>query len=159
MFRTLVLTAMLATLMAATAAAAEPQVTPAKGQTQAQQERDQYECHEWATQETGVDPVALAEQKLATPSPPGHGSGAGSGARSAGIGALRGAADGDAAAGAARGFGIGRLIAMAKARKQLKEQQSAGATDGGASVQAQLARYDQAYATCLSARGYTVQGK
>lgn len=147
--------AMLTALLASVAAAAEPQVAAAKGQTQEQQQRDQYECHEWATQKTGVDPVALAEQKLKTPGSK-EGEGAGGGSHGAAIGALRGAANGDAAAGAARGFGIGRLVAMAKARRQLNEQKSAGSPDS-ASVQEQLDRYDKAYATCLSARGYDVK--
>jgi hypothetical protein len=64
---------------AALALATEPEVYPAKGQTQQQQERDQFECHEWATKDTGVDPVALAEQHLGTPAP----------ARQEGMGARR----------------------------------------------------------------------
>ncbi len=143
------------TLWAGSAAAEEPQVVPANGQTQEQQQRDQYECHEWATKQTGVDPVALAEQKLKTPGAK-EGEGAGGGSHGAAIGALRGAESGDAAAGAARGFGIGRLVAMAKARRQLNEQKSAGGQDS-ASLQEQLDRYDKAYTTCLSARGYNVK--
>ena len=42
---------------AAVAAAAEPEVYPAKGQTPEQQERDEFECHQWATKDTGVDPA------------------------------------------------------------------------------------------------------
>src|SRR6476660_3602945 len=100
MQRTMIL-ALCSLALAATAAASEPVVYPAKGQTAEQQGRDQFECHEWATKDTGVDPVALAEEKLVASTPAAH---EGSAARSAGIGAMRGAADGDAAAGAARGF-------------------------------------------------------
>lgn len=141
-------------VVAAAAAATEPVVYPAKGQSAQQQERDQYECHEWATKDTGVDPVALAEQKLGTPAPEKK-QGAGGAAASAGIGAARGAMDGDAAAGAARGFGIGRMIQVAKAKRQLREQQSASAEQNSA-VQEQLKTYDRAYAACLTGRGYTV---
>ena len=139
--------------LAAAAAAAEPEVYPAKGQSAAQQERDQYECHEWATKETGVDPVALAEEKLGAATPSSQEGGA---ARGAGLGAMRGAAEGDAAAGAARGFGIGRMISVLKAKRQLREQQSA-ATQDGAAVHSQLDKYDRAYAACLTGRGYTVK--
>src|SRR5260370_34218937 len=31
-------------------------IYPAKGQSQAQQDKDRYECHAWAVQQTGVDP-------------------------------------------------------------------------------------------------------
>ncbi|MGD9763473.1 MAG: glycine zipper family protein [Candidatus Binatia bacterium] len=140
---------------AVSVAAAEEQVSPTRGQTQEQQQRDQFECHEWATKETGVDPVALAEQQFGTPTPSSeHHGGAG---RGAAVGAMRGAAEGDAASGAMRGVGIGRLIAVARSRRQLKEQQSAGGAQAAPDVKGQLARYDAAYATCLSARGYTVK--
>jgi hypothetical protein len=136
-----------------TAWGAEPQVSPAEGQTAEQQERDQYECHQWASKETGVDPEALAEQKLAAqPSNDGGGGSAGGAA----VGALRGAAGGDAAAGAARGVGIGRMVSVIRAKKQLREQQSADAQET-ANLQDQLDKYDRAYGACLSGRGYTVK--
>jgi hypothetical protein len=148
-----VLIALLSLACAAIAAAAEPEIYPAKGQTPEQQERDEFECHQWATKNTGVDPVALAEQKLAAPTAAAHEDGAG---RSAGIGAMLGAADGDAAAGAARGFGIGRMVSVLRAKRQLREQQSAATTDGAA-VHRDLDKYDRAYAACLTGRGYTVK--
>jgi hypothetical protein len=132
---------------------AEPEVHPAQGQTAEQQERDQYECHQWASKDTGVDPEALAEQKLAAQPPNEKEGGAASGA---GIGALRGAAGGDAAAGAARGFGIGRMVSVIHAKRQLREQQSADAQEN-AKFQDQLDKYDRAYGVCLSGRGYTVK--
>lgn len=134
--------------------AAEPQVTPAKGQTALQQERDQFECHQQATQQTGVDPIALAEQKLrsATPAAAPQGGGAERGAL---LGGLRGELEGNAGAGAAQGAGMGRMLAVLRAKRQLREQQSPSTADGAA-VHAQLDKYDQAYVSCLTARGYTV---
>ena len=153
MHRTLVFFS-LAWLALGTTAAAEPEIYPAKGQTAEQQERDQVECHEWATKDTGVDPVALAEQKLGSATPAAlEGGGAG---RGAALGAMRGAADGDAAAGAARGFGIGRMLSVIKSKRALREQQSA-TTQEGADVHAQLDKYDRAYAACLTGRGYSVK--
>jgi hypothetical protein len=137
---------------AAPLCAQEPVVYPAKGQTEAQQEKDQYECHQWATKDTGIDPVALAEQKLATPKPAESGGGMGG----AGMGAARGAMDGDAAGGAARGFGIGRMVSVLRAKRQLRDQQSAGSQQAAA-LQSQLATYDRAYAACLTGRGYSVK--
>src|SRR5271155_4889859 len=31
-------------------------IYPSKGQSQAQQDKDRYECHTWAVQQTGFDP-------------------------------------------------------------------------------------------------------
>ena len=80
----------------------------------------------------------------------------GGAAGGAGLGAARGAMEGDAAGGAARGFGIGRMISVIKAKRQLREQQSTE-TSQGAEVHAQLDKYDRAYAACLTGRGYTVK--
>jgi hypothetical protein len=156
MHRTFILALSASLTLAVAAAAAEPVVYPAKGQSAEQQERDQYECHEWATKDTGVDPVALAEQKLGTPAPEKNEGGLGGAARGAGVGAAGGAMEGDAAAGAARGFGIGRMVSVFKAKRQLREQQSANASQASA-VQAQLDTYDRAYAACLTGRGYSVK--
>ena len=42
-------------------------VYPAKGQSQAQQDRDRYECHSWAVKQTGFDP---SRPQAAMPSAP-----------------------------------------------------------------------------------------
>jgi hypothetical protein len=157
MHRTLVLAWAACLALARPAVAAEPEVYPAKGQTAEQQERDQYACHEWSTKETGVDPVILAEEKLATPTPAQQGGKAGgSMARSAGLGAMGGAMEGDAGAGAMRGMGIGRMVSVIRAKRQLREHQSADAQEASA-LQAQLEKYDRAYAACLTGRGYAVK--
>lgn len=53
-----------ATLFAGIAHAqpAEPVIYPAKGQTAAQQEKDRGECTQWARQQSGYDPSAVAAQ-------------------------------------------------------------------------------------------------
>src|SRR6202035_4358222 len=47
---------------------------PAKGQNQAQQDRDRYECHSWAVKQTGVDPsksqAAASDARPASNQPP-----------------------------------------------------------------------------------------
>src|ERR1700675_1836418 len=42
-------------------------IYPAKGQSQAQQDRDRYECHSWAVKQTGFDP---SRAQASAPSPP-----------------------------------------------------------------------------------------
>ena len=146
---------MVVALLSASVAAAEPVAYPTKGQSSDQQNRDEYECHESAQKETGVDPVALAEQTTA-PSSSGSKSGLGSGASGAGLGAIRGAADGDAGAGALHGAGMGRLIAVVRSRRQMEKQQDAASAQS-ADVRSKLDKYDQSYSTCLTGRGYTVK--
>ena len=142
-------------LMSARIAGAEPVAYPLKGQSADQQNRDEFECHQSAQKETGVDPVALAEQTTGAPSS-GSKSGAGSALPSAGIGAIRGAADGDAGAGALHGAAMGRLISVIRSRRQMEKQQDAAATQS-ADVRAQLDKYDQSYSACLTGRGYSVK--
>ena len=142
-------------LLSARVAGAEPVAYPTKGQSSEQQNRDEYECHEWAQKQTGVDPVALAEQTTA-PSSSSSKSGLGSSLPGAGLGAIRGAADGDAGAGALHGAGMGRLSAVVRSRRQMEKQQDA-ASDQKADVRAQLDKYDRAYSACLTGRGYSVK--
>jgi hypothetical protein len=147
----------MALLLAAGVAVAEPVAYPANGQSFDQQNQDETECHEWAQKDTGVDPVAVAEQATGSSQPNSESkSGLGSGLRGAGVGAMRGAAGGDAGAGALRGVGIGRLVAVVRARRQMeKRSEGAGATNS--ELRAELEKYDRAYAGCLTERGYTVK--
>jgi hypothetical protein len=43
-------------LLTGSARAQDIYAYPAKGQSQAQQDRDRYECHSWAVKQTGFDP-------------------------------------------------------------------------------------------------------
>jgi hypothetical protein len=78
-------------------------VYPARGQSPEQQNRDQYECHNWAVAQTGVDPTAAAA------APPQGGVLRG-GARGAAVGAIGGAIGGDAGKGAAVGAAVGGVF-------------------------------------------------
>src|ERR1700680_3956097 len=78
-------------------------VYPAKGQTQAQQDQDRYECHVWAVQQTGFDPTR-SSAAYAQPAPQAPQGGLLQGAaRGAAVGAVGGAIAGDAGKGAAIG--------------------------------------------------------
>ncbi len=69
-------------------------VYPAHGQSPQQQQKDQGECHVWATQQSGVNPA---------PTPPPPSGPQGQMARGAAAGAVGGAIAGDAGKGAAIG--------------------------------------------------------
>ena len=106
---------------------AQSYVYPTRGQSPQQQQKDQGECHVWATQQSGVNPAAMA------PPPSGPtGQVAGTAARGAAIGAATGALVG--------GF---RRADQRRAAEQSQAQASAA--------------YSRANAACLEGRGYTVK--
>lgn len=119
-------------------------VYPAKGQSPDQQSKDQYECNQWAIQQSGFDP--------ANPQAAGTGtSGTGrevlrGGARGAAAGAAIGAIAGDAGKGAAIGATAGGL-----GRGMKKRSESRNAPPPG------QANYQKAMAACLEGRGYSVK--
>lgn len=134
-------------------------VYPAKGQSEEQLERDRYECHTWAVQQTGFDPSrndAQTYQRVVVQPAPGAGTAAGmiggailgsiiAGPRDSGFGALFGAATGAMVGSAAD------ANAQVQAQQTQQEINQRSAEDRGR-VQA----YRRAISTCLEARGYTV---
>lgn len=143
----------------APAARATMFVYPSKGQNAERQSKDEGECHQWAMQQTGVDPEVIAQQSLsgqAYNQPQGgfHGLLAG-GAGGAALGAIGGAIGGDAGKGAAIGAAVGGVASLFRARRRMREQ----AQYSNAVAQEQEARlneFEEAYGTCLRGRGYTV---
>jgi len=136
-------------------------VYPANGQSPEQTERDRYECHVWAVQQTGVDPsradASAYERVVVQPAnPPGSGTVAGliggaivgsiiGGPRNAGAGAIIGGATG-AVIGSASD-------ANAQAQAQQTQQQI---NQGAAAGRARADSYRRAIGACLQGRGYTV---
>lgn len=143
-----------ALLVAAPGHAQQPIVYPAKGQTVEQQQRDEGDCHVWAKQYTGIDPVAVAQQP-----PPQQSSSWGGGERAGGAlrGALGGAAigaiAGDTGEGAAIGAVAGTMMGGRRARQNAAAQNQAAVSQN----QAQIDTFNRAYGACLEGRGYTVK--
>lgn len=134
-------------------------VYPSKGQSPEQQSRDEGACHQWAQQQTGVNPEAIAQQAVsgqayAQPQGGFHGL-LGGGARGAALGAIGGAIGGDAGKGAAIGAAAGGAASLLRARRQVREQQQYHQAVSQ-EQQARLQEFEQAYGTCLRGRGYTV---
>jgi hypothetical protein len=133
---------------------AQQYIYPAKGQSADQQKKDEAACHQWAVQQTGVDPTKPAPA-AAPPAPTtATGTTPGAGARGAARGAIVGeAVGGDAGAGAAAG--------AAAARSQSRRQNAAQAQQSQQAAQqaqsSQQAAYGKARAACLEGRGYTVK--
>jgi hypothetical protein len=136
-------------------------VYPANGQSAEQTDRDRYECHVWAVQQTGVDPSRAGaspyERVVVQPAnPPGSGTVAGAiggaiigsiigGPRNAGAGALIGGATG----------AVVGTAADANAQAQAQQTQ-AQINQGAAAGRARADSYRRAIGACLQGRGYTV---
>ena len=136
-------------------------IYPTKGQSKQQQDKDKYECYNWAKQQTGFDPM---QQPKATEPPPQQQAQQGGvvrgGARGALVGVTAGAIAGDAGKGAAIGAASGALIGGARRQDQMRQQQQAEqqwAQEQAATYTKNRDGYDRAYGACLEGRGYTVK--
>ncbi|MGA2341975.1 MAG: glycine zipper family protein [Steroidobacteraceae bacterium] len=140
-------------------------VYPNNGQTPEQTDRDRYECHVWAVQQTGVDPsrpdASPYERVVVQPAaPPGTGTAVGAiggailgsilaGPRNAGAGLVLGAATGAIVGTAAD------ASAQAQAQ-QINQASAAQAAQAAAAGRARADAYHRALGACLQGRGYTV---
>jgi len=136
-------------------------VYPSKGQSPEQTDRDRYECHEWAVQQTGVDPsrpdANPYERVVVEPStPPGTNTAAGAiggailgaliaGPRAAGAGLVLGGATG-AIVGSTADASVQEQAHMTQ--QQVHESAAAG--------RARADLYRRALGACLVGRGYTI---
>ena len=127
---------------------------PARGQGPQQQERDRYDCYNWAVQQTGYNPQAQFAGSTTPPPPPGGGALPGA-ARGAAIGAVGGAIGGDAGKGAAIGAGVGGLFGGMRRREAEQQQYQQQQQQAAASAQ-RSGGFNRAMGACLQGRGYTV---
>ena len=144
-------------LASVAAVTADMYIYPAKGQSQKKQEQDEYACYNWAVDQTGVDPIKLAEAATSTTGTTESTSGStvSGAAHGAALGAIGGAISGNPGKGAAIGAMAGGVFGHRQARRQIDAQHEAEEQQK-AQLKKALGRYDKAYATCLSGRGYTV---
>jgi hypothetical protein len=138
---------------------------PNKGQSEAQQDRDRYECYRWARKQTGFDPSApgLAPHqrvRVIPTAPPGRDTAAGA-VTGAVIGAVvspPGRTAGGAVVGAVAGGMVGAAADAARQEQvehvqQRYDQQQAHRM---ARIEQQASSYRRAMAACLEGRGYSV---
>ena len=136
-------------------------VYPAHGQSPEQTERDRYECHIWAVQQTGVDPsranASAYERVIVQPSTPPGANAVGGAVAGAIIGSIIGGPrnwGAGAVLGGATGAVVGSAVdanAQAEAR-QTQQQINMSAAEGRSRADA----YRRAIGACLQGRGYTV---
>ena len=136
-------------------------VYPANGQSAEQTDRDRYECHVWAVQQTGVDPsradASPYERVVVQPAnPPGSGTVAGA-IGGAIIGSII-AGPRNAGAGLVLGGATGAIVgSAADASAQAQAQQTqAQINQSAAAGRARGDSYRRALGACLQGRGYTV---
>jgi hypothetical protein len=135
---------------------AQQYVYPAKGQSADRQKKDEYECHQWAVKQTGVDPTKPPQQTATAARSPTTATGTtpGAGVRGAARGAIVGEiVGGDAGAGAA----AGAVAARSQSRRQNAAKQQQAAQQQQQAQGAQQASYAKARGACLEGRGYTVK--
>jgi hypothetical protein len=135
-------------------------IYPAKGQSQAQQDKDRYECHSWAVQQTGFDPSKpqtyagnSETSQTYKPSQPHVLKGA---ARGATLGAVGGAITGNAGKGAGAGAAMGGVAGGFRRRDERRDQSNKQAANANNAANSQRTSYNRAMAACLQGRGYTV---
>ena len=136
-------------------------VYPSNGQSAEQTDRDRYECHVWAVQQTGVDPSRADanpyERVVVQPAtPPGAATAAGA-VGGAILGALI-AGPRDAGAGLVLGGITGAVVgstvdASAQEQAHMTQQQL---NQRAAAGRARADSYRRALGACLQGRGYTV---
>lgn len=138
---------------------------PMQGQSEAQQDRDRYDCHVWAVKQTDFDPTRhLAPREVSTVVParnPGETIGA-----AAAVGAVLGAivaGPGDVGKGAVVGAMAGTVAGSAVVAA---DQASADAVNAAAArrnargsgrYDQEAAGYRRAISACLTGRGYSVR--
>jgi hypothetical protein len=133
-------------------------IYPAKGQNQAQQDKDRYECHSWAVQQTGFDPSkpqsansqSASQRRSSSPPPVLQGA-----ARGAALGAVGGAITGNAGKGAAAGAAMGGVVGGFRRRDE-KLREADRRADAAAASSPGREAYMRAMSACLQGRGYTV---
>lgn len=136
-------------------------VYPSNGQSAEQTDRDRYECHVWAVQQTGVDPsradASPYERVVVEPAnPPGSGTAVGA-IGGAILGALI-AGPRNAGAGLVIGGATGAIVgtasdANAQQQARMTQQQL---NQSAATGRARADSYRRALGACLQGRGYTI---
>jgi Glycine-zipper domain len=136
-------------------------IYPLKKQSVEQQDRDRYECHRWAVQQTGCDPSktypnnpSYQDPKPYRPSGPQVLRGAG---RGAALGAVGGAITGNAGKGAAAGAAMGGLMGGFRKMDERRRQAAQEQANAASALASQQMNYTRAMAACLEGRGYSVK--
>ena len=132
-------------------------VYPAKGQSKQQQKKDEFECYQWAVEQSGIDPLNLPKVEAA-PVQSGPTGGAVKGAaKGAAAGAAIGAITGDAGTGAAVGAAAGAMAGRRAGKQAQAQQNQQSQANAAATEQALKDSYVKAFSVCIEGKGYTIK--
>jgi hypothetical protein len=136
---------------------------PGNGQTEAQQDRDRYDCYVWAVDQTGFDPARrIGPRETRATVVPARSAGETIGTAAA-VGAAIGAVaagPGDIGEGAVVGAIAGAVVGSAAASAQAQEArviQARHERRGYGRYEREAAEYRRAMSACLEGRGYSVR--
>jgi uncharacterized protein YcfJ len=134
---------------------------PQQGQSDAQQDRDRYECYNWSAKQTGFDPsrrIAPGEARDAVvPQRDPNSQVVAAGATGAVIGAIA-APRGDTGKGALIGAVAGAMLGAVAANADANQPpRAAPRTRGDVRYEQEAAGYRRAMSACLEGRGYSVR--
>ena len=132
-------------------------VYPAKGQSKQQQKEDEFECYQWAVEQSGIDPLNLPKVEAAPVASGPTGGAIKGAARGAAAGAAIGAIAGDAGKGAAIGAAAGGMKGMSKGKQAQGQQNQQAQASAAASEQAMKDSYVKAFSVCIEGKGYTIK--
>jgi hypothetical protein len=135
---------------------------PQNGQTEAQQDRDRYECYSWAVRQTHFDPGRRglpAEQRAAVVPARAPGVATAVGAVAGAVIGATVAARGDEAGGAIIGAVAGGALGSASDAADAQKNRERAGRPGRATAryEQESAEYRRAMSACLEGRGYTVK--
>ena len=132
---------------------------PTKGQSAEQQDRDRYECYNWAVKQTGFDPgrmQAPQDRVAVVPSrAPGEAT-VGAAIAGAVIGAIV-SSPRNAASGAIVGAAAGGLLGAAAESSQQQQIEQHMTRRGDQRQRREAGEYRRAMSACLEGRGYSVK--
>lgn len=120
-----------------------------------QQSSDETACRNWATQQTGLYPYQSPPEYYGGSSGP-TGNIVRGAAGGALLGTVGGAIGGNTGKGAAIGAGVGATAGLLRNGRE-RRQQAQFNEQANMQYQADMGRFNQAFAACMQGRGYTVR--
>ncbi|MBP6680732.1 MAG: hypothetical protein KA166_06040 [Saprospiraceae bacterium] len=132
-------------------------VFPAKGQSQSQQKKDEYECYNWAVGQSGIDPLHPPKVEAAPVQSGPTGAAVGGAAKGAAAGAAIGAITGDAGEGAAVGAIVGGIAGRRQGQAAQANANATAQKNTAAEEQAMKDSFTKAFSACLEGKGYTIK--
>jgi len=132
-------------------------VYPAKGQSQQQQKKDEFECYKWAVEQSGIDPLNLPKVEAAPVQSGPTGGAVRGAARGAAAGAAIGAIAGDAGKGAAIGAAAGGMRGASQGQQAQAQQNQKSQAEAAAKETEMKESFKKAFAVCIEGKGYTIK--